>query len=106
MFLLTHGPQLPLPKGRYVAEFELRWSCGEVIGGRPAAIVHVEAGESLGKVEVPCEGEGDGEYRAVAVEFQLQRRAAVELRVQYVGGEVWHDRTRVWRLDKRAPPAR
>lgn len=105
-FLLTHGPQLALPKGRYVAEFELRWSCGAVIGGRPAAIVHVEAGESLGKVEVPCEGEGDGEYRAVPVEFQLPRRAAVELRVQYVGGEVWHDRTRVWRLDKRTPLAR
>lgn len=97
MFLLTHGPQLSLPKGRYVAQFELRWGCGNVVGGRPAAIVQVEAGESLGKVEVPCEGEGSGEYRAIPVEFTLPRRAAVELRVQYVGGEVWHDRTRVWR---------
>lgn len=107
-FLLTHGPQLSLPKGHYVAEFELRWSCGDVVGGRPAAIVLVEAGESHGKTEVPCEGEGQGEreYRAVSVELELPRRAAVELRVQYIGGEVWHDRTRVRRLDEPTPPAR
>lgn len=97
IFLLSHGPQLVFPAGSYTAEFELRWSCDGVVGGRPAAILHVAAGESLAKVEVPCEGEGTGEYRAVPVEFRLSRRAAVELRVQYVGGAVWHDRTRVER---------
>lgn len=96
-FLLSHGPQLVLPAGSYTAEFELRWDCDDVVGGRPAAILHVEAGESLEKHEVACEGEGTGEYRAVAVDFRLPRRAALELRVQYVGGAVWHDRTLVRR---------
>jgi hypothetical protein len=97
MFLLSHGPQLVLPAGSYVAGFELRWDCDDVVGGKPAAIVTVEAGESLGRREVACEGEGTGEYQVVTVEFRLPRRAAIELRVRYVGGSVWHDRTLVRR---------
>lgn len=99
-FLLTHGPQLALPPGRYVAEFELRWDCGGVVGGHPAAILHVDGGgKSLAKLEVECEGEGAEAYRPVAVDFRLERRAPIELRVQYVGGAVWHDRTVVHRRE-------
>jgi 4-amino-4-deoxy-L-arabinose transferase-like glycosyltransferase len=93
MFLLTHGPQLALPAGRYEASFELRWDCHGAVGGKPAAILHVEAGESLAELELACETEGMDGYRAVPVEFRLPRRGAIELRVQYVGGSVWHDRT-------------
>jgi hypothetical protein len=96
-FMLTHGPQLVLPEGLYVASFELRWDCGSVVGGRPAAVVRVDADERLGKVEVACEGEAMDEYREVFVEFRLRRRASVELRVQYLSGAVWHDRTVVRR---------
>lgn len=95
-FLLTHGPQLALPEGRYVASFELRWDCDDVVE-RPAAVVRVDADEGLGKVEVACEGEATDGYREVNVEFRLRRRAAVELRVQYLVGAVWHDRTVVRR---------
>lgn len=98
MFLLTHGPGLTLPAGRYVAEFELAWDCGDVEGGRPAAILHVDGGgKSLAKVDVACEGGAAEGYRPIEVEFRLDRRAPVELRVQYVGGAVWHDRTVVRR---------
>jgi hypothetical protein len=100
MFLLTHGPQLTLPKGRYTAQFELRWHCDGAVGGQPAAMVYVEgSGKRLGKVEVVCDGEETGEYGPVTVDFRLGRRAVVELRVQYIGGSVWHDRTVVLRRE-------
>lgn len=101
MFLLTHGPRIALPKGRYTASFELRWDCGGRVGGRPVAILHVVSGrKSLGKHEVACEGEPDPEgYRPLDLDFALGRSSQVELRVQYVSDGVWHDRTRLRRHD-------
>jgi 4-amino-4-deoxy-L-arabinose transferase-like glycosyltransferase len=97
-FLLAHGPRITLPAGRYTAEFQLRWDCDGTVGGLPAAILHLVAGpKSLDKIEVACEGEGTGEYRSVPVELRLERSAVVELRVQYVSGAVWLDRTVVRR---------
>ncbi|MCX4241644.1 ArnT family glycosyltransferase [Paraliomyxa miuraensis] len=98
-FVLTHGPDLGLPRGRYVARFWLRWDCGGAVGGQPAAQVRVIASNAIvAEREVGCEdGEPSGGFEPVEVDVVLPRKAVVELRVHYVSGAVWHDRTELVR---------
>lgn len=101
-FVLTHGPDFALPKGHYTASFWLRWDCGGAVGGKPAAIVQVIAsGRIIGKLEVGCEEDEPSRvlsgFEPITVDFGLKRRAQVELRVNYVSGTVWHDRTELQR---------
>ncbi|MEX1367653.1 MAG: phospholipid carrier-dependent glycosyltransferase [Nannocystaceae bacterium] len=98
-FLLAHGPGVRLPAGRYTAQFWLKWSCGAVTE-RPAAVVQVIASNrSVLEEEVACHAATEQDYEAVTVSVHLARPARVELRVKYLFGEVWHDRTLVRRAE-------
>ncbi|MEM7153511.1 MAG: phospholipid carrier-dependent glycosyltransferase [Myxococcota bacterium] len=97
-FLLSHGPGLRFLRGDYQAEFWLQWHCPGT-NDRPAAILHINAGrEKISKVEVPCRKQAPTDYEPVTIDFELPRAGKLELRVQYVFGEVWHDRTLVRQL--------
>jgi len=92
-FLLTYGPNLRIPKGAYVAEIWLRIRCGANLE-RPAVVVHVSSrNKGIARHEVPCRASGHDRYEPVPVEFNLARTTRFELRVQYITGEVWHDRS-------------
>lgn len=101
-FLLSHGPALRFLRGEYQVEFWLKAHCADT-DDRPAAILHVRAGrDKISKVEVPCQKQAPTDYEPVTFDFKLPRSDKLELRVQYVFGEVWHDRTVVRRIDPEA----
>ena len=91
-FLLTHGPGLRLPAGSYRVELWLRWGCGAVVE-RPAVVVQVAAGHTnLLKQELACREGAPGPYEPTTFDVHLVRPSRLELRVQYLFGEVWVDR--------------
>ena len=93
-FLVTSGPDWPLPAGSYRADFRVRWSCP----GPNATVARlwILAGErEVAKVDLGCEDGGHDDWTIVAVPFRLGRPGRIELRVVYMAGAIWHDTTTV-----------
>lgn len=89
---------LALPAGEYVAEVFVRWRCGEQKG---AEVGTVKAGKRQRKLSCKTRDHLDA-YRGIPVSFALDKPAAVPLSVTYERGrgELWHDRTLIWRADQ------
>lgn len=93
-FLVTEGPDWPLPAGAYRADYRVRWGCP----GPNATVARlwVLAGErEVAKVDLTCKDGGEDEWTVVPVPFRLANPARIRLRVVYVAGEIWHDVTTI-----------
>lgn len=90
---LSIGPKLRLPKGRYVLEVWMRWSCPAASAKRIAAILTVStAGDEITREELVCE-DGPDTLTAHRVEFELKVPETFNMRLGFRDGTVEHDRT-------------
>lgn len=95
-FSLTKGPFVSLPAGKYEADLELAWDCGEREGD--AAIVQAyDRASRLATKKVPCD-EGTGELQPVRISFRLELDAKVDFRVVWRAGDLAHDRIVIRKL--------
>lgn len=85
---LMHGPQVTLTPGRYVARFRIA-ARGEDASPRALA-AHLAVATDLGRITLAhrkvAASELGPDYRDLAVEFTVERRQEIGLRVRYLGG--------------------
>jgi 4-amino-4-deoxy-L-arabinose transferase-like glycosyltransferase len=86
-----------LPAGDYVAEVFVRWRCGAQKG---AEVGTVKAGGRQRKLSCKTLDHLDA-YRPIPVRFSLSKPAAAGLSVTFQRGrgELWHDKTVIWRAE-------
>lgn len=92
---ISHAKTLRLPAGKYVAVAYLRWECGAQRNGRVGAIL--VAGK---RKEISCRKAGDLKaYRPFSKNFTLKKSQRVPLEVVFRRGrgQLWHDRTQIFR---------
>lgn len=94
---ISTATTLTLPAGSYVAEAWVRWRCGKQKG---AEVGTVKAGKRQRKLSCKTPDHLAG-YRSVPVTFTLDKPGGVPLLVTFERGrgELWHDRTLIWRAD-------
>jgi 4-amino-4-deoxy-L-arabinose transferase-like glycosyltransferase len=94
---ISYATTLTLPTGDYVAEFYVRWRCGEQKGAEVGA---VKAAKRQRRLSCKTPDHLDA-YRAIPVRFSVGKPSGAPLAVTFQRGrgELWHDKTVIWRED-------
>ncbi len=97
---LSIGPKLRLPKGHYVLEVWMRWSCPKAQAQQTAALLTVSTNtREIKRAELACE-DGPDVLTPYRVEFTLPAPETFNTRLGFRNGTVEHDRSVLtWRAE-------
>lgn len=101
---LSIGPKIRLPRGRYVLELWMQWTCPDGLGERTAALATASTDtRELFRENLSC-SDGPETLSPIRFEFELRSTETFNMRIGFRYGTVAHDRTVLTRVDDEPAP--